>query len=153
MEPQPDRGGPPIWLGSWGSDAGIRRVARLADGWLASAYNTTPADFAGAKSRLETELKKRGREGALPNGIGTAWTYVSDDAAEAERVLTDVLAPMLRREPEALRAQLPIGAPEHCAELLSAYAAAGAERVLIWPLRDDVKQIEVFASKVAPFVK
>jgi alkanesulfonate monooxygenase SsuD/methylene tetrahydromethanopterin reductase-like flavin-dependent oxidoreductase (luciferase family) len=36
---QPD--GPPIWVGSWGSDAGLRRVARLADGWLASAYNTT----------------------------------------------------------------------------------------------------------------
>ena len=35
-------GGPPIWMGSWGSDAGLRRVARLADGWLASSYNTTP---------------------------------------------------------------------------------------------------------------
>ena len=25
-------GGPPIWVGSWGSDAGLRRVARLGDG-------------------------------------------------------------------------------------------------------------------------
>src|SRR5690242_2662444 len=34
--PGPARaGGPPIWVGSWGSDAGLRRVARLADGWLA----------------------------------------------------------------------------------------------------------------------
>ena len=40
--------GPPIWIGSWGSDAGLRRTARLADGWLASAYNTTPAGFAVA---------------------------------------------------------------------------------------------------------
>ncbi|HSK99489.1 MAG TPA: LLM class flavin-dependent oxidoreductase [Rubrobacteraceae bacterium] len=32
---------PPVWIGSWGSDAGLRRVARLGDGWLASAYNTT----------------------------------------------------------------------------------------------------------------
>lgn len=35
----------PLWIGSWGSNAGLRRVARLGDGWLASAYNTTPAQF------------------------------------------------------------------------------------------------------------
>jgi alkanesulfonate monooxygenase SsuD/methylene tetrahydromethanopterin reductase-like flavin-dependent oxidoreductase (luciferase family) len=154
MEPKPTRaGGPPIWIGSWGSAAGIRRVARIADGWLASAYNTTPDDFARARAKLESELKTRGRGPAFPNGIGTAWTYVTEDAAEAERVLTDVLAPMLRREPDTLRAQLPIGAPEHCAELLSSYAEAGAERVIIWPLRDEIKQLEIFASKVVPLVK
>jgi alkanesulfonate monooxygenase SsuD/methylene tetrahydromethanopterin reductase-like flavin-dependent oxidoreductase (luciferase family) len=32
----------PLWIGSWGSPAGLRRVARGGDGWLASAYNTTP---------------------------------------------------------------------------------------------------------------
>ena len=26
----------PLWIGSWGSEAGLRRVARLADGWLSS---------------------------------------------------------------------------------------------------------------------
>jgi alkanesulfonate monooxygenase SsuD/methylene tetrahydromethanopterin reductase-like flavin-dependent oxidoreductase (luciferase family) len=154
FEPKPARaGGTPIWLGSWGSEAGIRRVARIADGWLASAYNTTPADFTRAKSRLEDALKKNGRPPAFPNGIGTAWTYVTEDASEAERVLTEVLAPMLRREPDVLRAQLPIGAPEHCAALLSEYAAAGAQRVIIWPLRDEPKQLDTFASKVAPLVK
>jgi alkanesulfonate monooxygenase SsuD/methylene tetrahydromethanopterin reductase-like flavin-dependent oxidoreductase (luciferase family) len=25
----------PLWVGSWGSAAGLRRVARLGDGWLA----------------------------------------------------------------------------------------------------------------------
>src|SRR5262249_54571929 len=43
LEPRsPQRPGPPIWIGSWGSPPGLRRVARLGDGWLASAYNTTP---------------------------------------------------------------------------------------------------------------
>ena len=31
--------GIPVWIGSWGSRAGMRRVARAGDGWLASAYN------------------------------------------------------------------------------------------------------------------
>jgi alkanesulfonate monooxygenase SsuD/methylene tetrahydromethanopterin reductase-like flavin-dependent oxidoreductase (luciferase family) len=47
LEPRPARDdGPPIWIGSWGSKAGLGRTARLADGWLASAYNTTPELFA-----------------------------------------------------------------------------------------------------------
>lgn len=46
LEPKPlQKPTPPIWIGSWGSDTGLRRVARLADGWLASAYNTTPDQF------------------------------------------------------------------------------------------------------------
>jgi len=32
---------------SWGSRAGMRRVARAGDGWLASAYNTTTGGFHG----------------------------------------------------------------------------------------------------------
>ena len=37
---------PPIWVATWGSPAGLRRVARTGDGWLASAYNTTPERLA-----------------------------------------------------------------------------------------------------------
>src|SRR5947207_12161043 len=33
--------GVPMWIGSWGSEAGLRRVDRLGDGWLASDYNVT----------------------------------------------------------------------------------------------------------------
>lgn len=41
LEPKPSQQrGPQIWIGSWGSEIGIRRTARLGDGWLSSAYNT-----------------------------------------------------------------------------------------------------------------
>src|SRR5215204_6802530 len=46
------RGGVPLWVGSWGSQAGLARVARAGDGWLASAYNTTPERFAAARALL-----------------------------------------------------------------------------------------------------
>ena len=53
LEPHPvSPNGPPIWIGSWGSKAGLRRVARLGDGWLASAYNTTPQLFADGWRKL-----------------------------------------------------------------------------------------------------
>jgi alkanesulfonate monooxygenase SsuD/methylene tetrahydromethanopterin reductase-like flavin-dependent oxidoreductase (luciferase family) len=37
LAPAPSRpGGVPVWIGSWGSAAGLRRVARLGDGWRAA---------------------------------------------------------------------------------------------------------------------
>ncbi len=70
LAPKPRRpGGIPVWIGSWGSEAGLRRVARLADGWLASAYNTTPERFAAARERLPD---------GFPNGLSTMWTWVTE---------------------------------------------------------------------------
>ena len=57
------------------------------------------------------------------------WTWITEDAGDADRVLREVLAPMLRRDPDGLSDQLCIGSAEHCAELLSRYAQAGCERV------------------------
>jgi hypothetical protein len=74
------------------------------------------------------------------------WTWITEDEHEADRVLREVLAPLLRRDPDDLRAQLCIGSAEHCAELLSRYAAAGCERVHLWPLGDEPRQIELAAQ-------
>jgi len=107
--------------------AGLKRVARLADGWLASGYNTTPELFAQAWSDVQAEVAARGRDVArFPNGIATMWCYVTEERARADAVLTDVLAPMLNRPVEQLRAKLPIGSAEECAGKLLAYARATA---------------------------
>jgi len=154
LAPPPRRdGGVPLWIASWGSKAGLRRVARLGDGWFASAYNTTPAGFTAAREALSRELQARGRDpGRFSNALATMWTWITDDAAEADRVLRDVLAPLLRRDPDTLRDQLCIGPPERCAEVLSRYAEAGCERVYLWPLGDEPRQIELTASEVLPAV-
>ena len=68
---------------------------------------------------------------------------------EAERLRRDVLAPLLGRDPDDLRDQLCIGSIEHCAKLLSRYAAAGCQRVHLWPLGDEPRQIELAATALA----
>lgn len=150
LAPRPRRAdGIPLWIGSWGSKAGLRRVARLGDGWLASAYNTTPEGFVAARESLSTELRARGRDAdGFPNALVTMWSWITEDAAEAERVLADVVGPLLRRDPEALRGQLCVGPRQRCAELLSRYAAGGCERVYLWPLGDEPRQIELAAALV-----
>ena len=155
LAPGPSRsGGVPLWIGSWGSDAGLRRVARLGDGWLASAYNTTPEGFGVAKSSLSEALRARGRAAdGFPNALVTMWTWITPDAGDAERVLRDVLAPLLKRDVDSLRDQLCVGPPEKCADLLSRYAKAGCERVHLWPLGDERRQIELAATSVLPLVQ
>jgi alkanesulfonate monooxygenase SsuD/methylene tetrahydromethanopterin reductase-like flavin-dependent oxidoreductase (luciferase family) len=117
LAPTPaQRPGLPIWIGSWGSPAGLRRVARLADGWLASGYNTTPELFAQAWSDLQAEVARRGGDAdRFPNGIATMWCYVTEDRARADAVLAEVLAPILNRPVDELRARLPIGPAADCA--------------------------------------
>jgi alkanesulfonate monooxygenase SsuD/methylene tetrahydromethanopterin reductase-like flavin-dependent oxidoreductase (luciferase family) len=143
--------GIPLWVGSWGSRAGLARVARAGDGWLGSAYNTTPDRFSAARATLAQALADRGRPGDdFPNALATMWTWVAEDRAEPDRVLGEVLAPILGRDPKELGPQLCVGSTEHCAELLSRYAEAGCERVYLWPLGDEPRQLELIASTVAP---
>jgi alkanesulfonate monooxygenase SsuD/methylene tetrahydromethanopterin reductase-like flavin-dependent oxidoreductase (luciferase family) len=154
LVPAPRRpGGVPLWVASWGSPAGLARVARAGDGWLASAYNTTPEGFSAARARLAGALADRGRAAdGFPNALATMWTWVAKDAAERDRVLTEVLAPVASRDPDELGARLCVGSAEHCAQLLSRYAQAGCQRVYLWPLGEERRQLELVASEVAPLM-
>jgi alkanesulfonate monooxygenase SsuD/methylene tetrahydromethanopterin reductase-like flavin-dependent oxidoreductase (luciferase family) len=154
LEPRPAQPfGPPIWVGSWGSDAGLRRVARLADGWLASAYNTTPELFGQAWHSLRSQLADHGKApDTFPNALATMWCYITDDRAEADRVLRERVVPTVHRPEDMLRERLPIGPPELFAEKLTAFAKAGVQRVFIWPVADEVNQLERFWNDVRPLV-
>jgi alkanesulfonate monooxygenase SsuD/methylene tetrahydromethanopterin reductase-like flavin-dependent oxidoreductase (luciferase family) len=117
-------------------------VARLGDGWLASAYNTTPDRVAEARA-------------ALPAGhtcaVATMWTRVTDDERDRRDCLA-LLAALLNRPEEELAGRVLVGPPEACAELLSAYAAAGVDQVLVWPVADHERQLERVMRDVVPLV-
>lgn len=138
-----------LWIASWGSAAGMRRVARHGDGWLASAYHASVDDFVTARQRLDGELERQQRP-RLPCAVATMWTYVSDDARKAERLLQEVLAPALGRDPEQLRPRVCIGPPERCVELLGSYRDAGCDRVYLWPVAEEIEQLHRIAGELLP---
>ena len=47
----------------------------------------------------------------------------------------------MHRPEEMLRERLPIGPPELFAEKLAAFADAGVQRVYIWPVADELRQL------------
>jgi alkanesulfonate monooxygenase SsuD/methylene tetrahydromethanopterin reductase-like flavin-dependent oxidoreductase (luciferase family) len=130
----------------------MRRVARLADGWLASAYNLSPARVVQARAVLAQALAADGRSiDAFPCSLATMWTYVTDDRAERERRLA-ALADLLNRPVESLPGQVMIGPPDECAAVLEAYAGAGIGQVFVWPLADHERQLERVMRDVAPLL-
>jgi alkanesulfonate monooxygenase SsuD/methylene tetrahydromethanopterin reductase-like flavin-dependent oxidoreductase (luciferase family) len=152
-EPVTTGAGVPIWVGSWGSGVALDRIARRADGWLASAYNTTPAGFAASWQRLGEALHARGRDlDEFPNALASTFLHVTDDPREEEHVLVEQLGPALGRDPGLLRDRLPVGPPARVTELLGAYADAGVQRLLLWPVQDPVPQLERFGAEVAPLL-
>ncbi|KAB2339616.1 LLM class flavin-dependent oxidoreductase [Actinomadura rudentiformis] len=155
LAPSPARpGGPPIWLAGSGESA-LRRVARLADGWL--PYPPEPQTY--------------GREWAAVQG---EWTAVQGDA---ERSVTPGLYATLclDDEPERARRRLrtsieryynaPLeyiesiqamfaGTPDDAAAWLTRYAQAGARHVVIRLAVDDhTAALEEFADRVLPLVR
>lgn len=154
LEPYPaQRPTPPIWIGSWGSEAGLSRTARLGDGWLASAYNTSPEMFADARERLGVHLRAAGKDpDSFPNAIATMFFHVTEDTASAERIIRETLSPALRRPEEELGRCLLVGTVEECAGKVAAYRAAGVRRIFLWPVRDESRQITLFRERVVPAV-
>ena len=155
LEPYPtQQPSPPLWIGSWGSEAGLRRAARLGDGWLASAYNTTPEAFAGARERLAEHLRLFGKDpNRFPNAIATMFFHVTEDSATAERIIRGVLSPTLGRQEGELRGRLLVGPAEECAQKLAAYKAAGARQVFLWPVEDELRQLAMFREQIAPLTR
>jgi alkanesulfonate monooxygenase SsuD/methylene tetrahydromethanopterin reductase-like flavin-dependent oxidoreductase (luciferase family) len=78
--------------------------------------------------------------------------YVSEDRATAERIIKDVLGPMLNRPEEELRRRILVGPARECAEKLAAYHAAGARRIFLWPVEDETRQLTMFREQVVPLV-
>jgi alkanesulfonate monooxygenase SsuD/methylene tetrahydromethanopterin reductase-like flavin-dependent oxidoreductase (luciferase family) len=150
LEPLPTRpGGPPLWIGSWGSDVGLRRALRLGDGWLASAYNTTPERFAVGWNHVQRSLEDTGRDPTgFGNGLATMWFHIDD--RRAGTVLETVLAPAVHRPVEELRERLPFGSADAVAAKLNAFRSAGVQRVFLWPVADELEQLKRFAGEVIP---
>jgi alkanesulfonate monooxygenase SsuD/methylene tetrahydromethanopterin reductase-like flavin-dependent oxidoreductase (luciferase family) len=152
LEPFPvQESGPPIWIGSWGSDAGLRRVARLGDGWLASAFQITPESFADGLARLHVFLERVGKEPeAFPHALGTMFLYLTDDRRRAEEVLSKLLSPILGHPVEHLHERVLVGPANECVEKLAKLQAAGVRKVFLWPVADDAVQLAKFHEEVLP---
>jgi probable F420-dependent oxidoreductase len=70
----------PLWIGG-GSDAALRRVARLGDGWFPPLR--TPEHFRAQMEAIRGEAESAGRDPAAIGVEGRVWTRSADETAWA----------------------------------------------------------------------
>lgn len=135
---------PPILVASWGSEIGLRRAAKYGDGWMASAYNTTPTKFKEKWEQVLSYRKSLDKETeSFDNSLVSVFGYVSDDNEKVDRVVKS-LAQALARSPDELKGSLLFGPVDDCLRKVKSYVDAGAKRIQFWPFGDYFEQIRLF---------
>jgi alkanesulfonate monooxygenase SsuD/methylene tetrahydromethanopterin reductase-like flavin-dependent oxidoreductase (luciferase family) len=163
LEPPPvQRPGVPIWIGSWGSNVGLRRVARLADGWLSSAGpgHQSPEQFAADIKRLNAFLVQEGKDPAtFLSAVSTMALFISEDPEELARVGGPGYVPRPEgvgvAQPAARPAEDPhahdmVGTRAACLDKVRRWQAAGIHALFLVPRGPDpLGQMRLFMDEVA----
>jgi probable F420-dependent oxidoreductase len=146
--PRPyQKGGPPVWVGGR-SKAALRRVGKLADGWLVSSV--TPKEIAASIEAIRSHAADAGRE--VPDDhYGVLVPYlIASSSEEAERIA----GPSIRRRQDLVpREYSALGTPEQVRRKLRDYIDAGATKFVMRPFgpKESLReQVEILAKEVIP---
>ena len=154
MRPGPRQsGGPPIWCGGR-SAAALRRMGRLADGWL--AYVVTPEAY---RAGLETIAKTAAESGRQLDAFGTGHLLFTWIDQSYERAFEHANAHLSQRYgmdfSRATKKYAALGRPEDVAERVAAYRDAGVRHIVLdltGPMTERDAQVEAFAKEVRPLL-
>ena len=153
LPPPLQPGGPPIWCGGR-SPAALRRMGRLADGWV--SYVVTPERFregleaiAHAAEAASRKIERFGTGHLLFTRIDADADAALDAASEhlSQRYLMDFR--------DATRRYAALGRPEDVAQRIDDFHRAGVRHLIldcVGPWEDRDTQLERFASEVLPLL-
>lgn len=143
---------PPIYVGSWGSEVGLKRLAKYSNGWMASAYNITPTKFKEKWNFLLAYRKSLGKdkeEELFDNSVMSMFGYIDDDKDRVRKVVREILAPALRRSAEDLEQMLLFGSLDKCLRKIRNFVDAGVNRIHFWPVLNYEDQIRIFKNGIS----
>lgn len=152
--PSRQAGGPPIWCGGR-SDAALRRVGRLTDGWM--SYVVTPDMFRQGLDKITAAAGAAGR--VFDREFGTAHLLFANIADTYEQALDAATLSLSRRYAmdfrKAAERYCALGPPERVVESIIRFHEAGARHVIldfVGPYEERDRQIERFASEALPLL-
>lgn len=148
LEPRPaQRGGVPIWLASNNVEPGLRRVARMGDGWLNNI--TSPAVYRECWEKIREYAAQAGRD---PEAIEPAlYLTIAGGEEQAATEAHAFLAQYYHRPYEAVAKAMAcvVGGWEEILDQIEAYREAGAETVILrFAVRDQLGQLEAAADSL-----
>jgi alkanesulfonate monooxygenase SsuD/methylene tetrahydromethanopterin reductase-like flavin-dependent oxidoreductase (luciferase family) len=149
VEPKPTQpGGVPIWLASNNVEPGLKRVARMADGWLNNL--TDPKIYQECLAKIRAYATEAGRD-AQSIEPGLYFTLAAGDE-NAIRAGQNFLSQYYNRPYDAVAKAMicVMGSWDHVLDRIQAYTEAGARTlVLRFASADQIRHLESCAEHLA----
>lgn len=141
----------PIWIACSVVEEGLRRVARLGDGWIGNIVK--PEEFAQSWAKVRSFAREYGRSETSIHPCNYLYANLLADReksyAEADSFLTKYYN--TKFTPEILERWGSFGNSEDCARRLEAVAQAGARSVILhFASLDPASKLSIFAKDVLP---
>ena len=141
---------PPIWMGG-SADVVLRRVARLADGYICGS--SAIHDFPSVWEKISSFAVSAGRDPGKIEKAGLTFMAIDDNKARA----VEACAAYLQRYYGAVRMDvekhLLVGPPEACAERIRSLFSKGPDTLIIGAAIADLKQLDLLGERVLPLLK
>ena len=157
LEPRPKTpGGPPVWLSSNLVDSGLKRVARLADGWITNSI--TPDLYRQCWEKILVYADEFGRTDEIqeiPQCLYVTMN-VNPDGGKAEAQCGEFLSKYYHKTFDEVRKQLLViaGDGDRVEEQLREYAHEGARVFVVrFAGGSQEEQLENFVSELLPRFK
>jgi len=155
MQPPPRQaGGPPIWCGGR-SEPALRRIGRLADGWM--SYVVTPDMFREGLEKIEAAAGASGR--VFDRGFGTShllFTRVDDTYEKALDAATVSLSKRYAMDfRKAAQRYCALGPPAEVVDTIRRFHAVGVRHLIldfVGPYEERYAEIERFARDALPLL-
>jgi probable F420-dependent oxidoreductase len=146
-------GGPPIWCGGR-SEAALRRIGRMGDGWV--SYVVTPERYRAGLDAIERAAREGGRRFERFGSGHLLFTWLADSHDEALEAATAHLSQRYAMDfRRAAQRYAALGRPEEVAQRIHDYREAGVRELILdftGPLGERDAQLERFAKEVRPLL-
>lgn len=142
MEPKPvQKPHPPLWMGGY-VDTVLRRVGKLADGWVSYFY--TPDSFEKSWHKVLDSVKSSGRAVDRFGNCDMVPARIDRSEAEARRVANVFIAKHcdLPAWSEATPNSAIIGTSKDCSNTIECFAKAGVQELVVMPSVAQLNEID-----------
>ncbi len=148
MYPKPiQRPHPPIWFGAHQPTA-LRRAARFGDGWMGAGASSSPV-FAQQVRQIKAFLGEYDHEIADFVISKRVYMAIDTDRFRAESRVRNFFDGLYSDPNLGLECAI-VGSPDHCISELERLRSYGADLVVINPMYDYPRQLELFGHVLLP---
>jgi len=139
----------PVWLGGGGTEPALKRIGRIADGYIASSSGGADG-FRENWAKVRRYAEEAGRDPANVYPAALIYQLVEDDVARGEQIVADYFQHYYAGRRPGRGGGAIVGSADQVARGLEEYVQAGVEYPIIGFPTADLKYLDAFLEKVAP---